>query len=38
LTRYVAALIQGLGVQHASGATKAELMKVVDLALRYMGY
>jgi AcrR family transcriptional regulator len=38
LTRYVAALIQGLGVQHASGATKAELMKVVDLALHYMGY
>jgi AcrR family transcriptional regulator len=38
LTRYVAALIQGLGVQHASGATKAELMKVVDVALDYMGY
>jgi AcrR family transcriptional regulator len=38
LTRYVAALIQGLGVQHASGATKAELMKVVGLALHYMGY
>jgi AcrR family transcriptional regulator len=38
LTRYVAAVIQGLGVQHASGATKAELMKVVDVALHYMGY
>jgi AcrR family transcriptional regulator len=38
LTRYVAALIQGLGVQHASGATKAELMRVVDTALQYMGY
>src|ERR1700721_1089039 len=38
LTRYVAALIQGLGVQHASGATKAELTRIVDTALRYMGY
>jgi AcrR family transcriptional regulator len=38
LTRYVAALIQGLGVQHASGATKAELMRVVDVALHYMDY
>ena len=38
LTRYVAALIQGLGVQHASGATKPELMKVVDIALHSMGY
>jgi AcrR family transcriptional regulator len=38
LARYVATLIQGLGVQGASGATKAELTKVVDTALRYMGY
>ncbi|MCU1322992.1 MAG: TetR family transcriptional regulator [Acidobacteriaceae bacterium] len=38
LTRYVMALIQGLGVQGVSGATKAELTKVVDTALRYMGY
>jgi AcrR family transcriptional regulator len=38
LTRYVSTIIQGLGVQHASGATKAELMKVVDVALHYMGY
>ena len=38
LTRYVAALIQGLGVQHASGATKSELMRVVDIALHSMGY
>jgi AcrR family transcriptional regulator len=38
LARYVSTLIQGLGVQGASGATKAELTKVVDTALRYMGY
>jgi hypothetical protein len=38
LTRYVMTLIQGLGVQHASGSTKAELTRVVDTALRYMGY
>jgi AcrR family transcriptional regulator len=37
LARYVAALIQGLGVQHASGATKAELTRIVDVALHYMG-
>ena len=37
LTRYVVTLIQGLGVQHASGATKAELMRVVDVALRHIG-
>ena len=38
LARYIGTLIQGLGVQGASGATKAELTKVVDTALRYMGY
>jgi len=38
LTRYVAALIQGLGVQHASGATKPELYESRDVALQYMGY
>ena len=38
LARYVATLIQGLGVQGASGATKAELTRVVDTALHYMGY
>jgi AcrR family transcriptional regulator len=36
LSRYVATIIQGLGVQSASGATKAELTKVVDAALRNM--
>lgn len=38
LARYVSTLIQGLGVQGASGATKAELNKVVNTALRFMGY
>ena len=38
LSRYMGTLIQGLGVQGATGATKAELTKVVDTALRYMGY
>lgn len=38
LTSYLAVLLQGLCVQAASGATKAEMTKVVDTALRYMGY
>jgi AcrR family transcriptional regulator len=38
LTRYVGVLLQGLCVQAASGATKAEMTRVVDTALRYMGY
>jgi AcrR family transcriptional regulator len=38
LTRYLAVLLQGLCVQAASGATKADMTKVVDTALRYMGY
>jgi AcrR family transcriptional regulator len=36
--RYLGTLIQGLGVQGASGATKAEMNKMVDLALKFMGY
>lgn len=36
--RYLETLIQGLGVQGASGATKAEMNKIVDLALKFMGY
>ena len=36
LARYVGTLLQGLCVQGASGATKAEMTKVVDIALRYM--
>lgn len=38
LARYVATVIQGLGVQSASGATKAEMNKIVDTALQFMGY
>jgi AcrR family transcriptional regulator len=38
LARYVGTLLQGLCIQGAGGATKAELTKVVDIALRYMGY
>ena len=38
LARYVMTLIQGLGVQGASGASRAELTKVVDVALSQMRY
>ena len=38
LARYVITLIQGLGVQAASGATKSDLTKVADVALRQIGY
>jgi hypothetical protein len=38
LARYVATLLQGLCVQAATGATKAEMTRVVDTALLYMGY
>jgi AcrR family transcriptional regulator len=37
-SRYLGTLVQGLGIQAANGATKAELHRVVDLALRLMGY
>ena len=36
--RYLETLIQGLGVQAANGATKAGMSKMVDLALKFMGY
>jgi AcrR family transcriptional regulator len=38
LARYVGTLLQGLCIQGASGATKAEMSKVVDTALAFMGY
>ncbi len=38
LARYLGTLLQGLCIQGVGGATKAELTKVVDIALRYMGY
>jgi AcrR family transcriptional regulator len=34
LTRYVAMLLNGLGVQAANGASKAEMTRVVEMALR----
>jgi AcrR family transcriptional regulator len=34
LARYVLVLLNGLGVQAANGATRAEMKKAVDLALR----
>ena len=37
VARYFATLLQGLCVQAAGGATKAEMTRVVDTALRYMG-
>ena len=37
LASYFATLLQGLCVQAAGGATKAEMTKVVDTALHYMG-
>ncbi|HUO28807.1 MAG TPA: TetR/AcrR family transcriptional regulator [Bryobacteraceae bacterium] len=36
LARYVASLLAGLGVQAANGATKAEMRRVVELALRFL--
>jgi len=35
--RYLATLVQGLGIQGASGATKPEMHRMVDLALHFMG-
>ena len=34
LARYVATLLNGLGIQAANGATKAEMTRVVEMALR----
>ena len=36
--RYLATLIQGLAIQGASGATKAEMQRMVDVALHFMAY
>jgi AcrR family transcriptional regulator len=38
LARYISALTAGLGVQAANGATRAELARVVDMALRSMPF
>lgn len=34
--RYIAALMSGVGIQAANGATKAEMKQLVDIALRLM--
>ena len=36
--RYLSTLLEGLKVQAASGATKAEMNRMVDVALHFMGY
>jgi len=36
--RYLATLIQGLAIQGASGATKAEMHRMVEVALYFMAY
>ena len=38
LTRYISTVITGLGVQAANGSSKAEMARVVDLALRSMPF
>jgi AcrR family transcriptional regulator len=36
--RYLSSLMTGLGVQAANGATKSEMTRIADIALRFMGY
>ena len=38
LARYISTVITGLGVQAANGSSKAEMARVVDLALRSMPF
>ena len=38
LARYLSTLLTGLGVQAANGSTKAEMTRVVDMALRSMPF
>jgi AcrR family transcriptional regulator len=38
LARYVSTLLTGLGVQAANGATKADMTRVVEMALRSMQF
>jgi hypothetical protein len=37
-TKVVATLMSGLGVQAVNGATKAEMKRYAEMALRFMGY
>ena len=36
--RYLSTLLEGLKIQGASGATRAEMNRTVDVALHFMGY
>jgi AcrR family transcriptional regulator len=38
LARYISTMLTGLGVQAANGSTRAEMTRVVDLALRSMPF
>ncbi|MGC1969679.1 MAG: TetR/AcrR family transcriptional regulator [Candidatus Acidiferrales bacterium] len=37
-TRYLSTILAGLSIQAATGATKAELKRAAEMALRYLGY
>jgi hypothetical protein len=37
-TRYLSLMLAGLSIQSANGATKAELRRAAQMALRHMGY
>jgi len=38
LARYISTVLTGLGVQAANGSTRAEMMRLVDIALRSMPF
>ena len=38
LARYISTVLTGLGVQAANGSTRAEMTRVVDLALRSLPF
>jgi hypothetical protein len=38
LARYLSSVMTGLGVQAANGATKSEMNRVADIALKCLGY
>ena len=37
-TRYLSSILAGLSIQAANGSTKAELKRIVQMALRHLGY
>jgi AcrR family transcriptional regulator len=37
-TRYLSSILAGLSIQAANGSTKAELERIVQMALRHLGY